>query len=100
MPGVPNPLEPRLKELELEISELKEALTDIAHGEPHFHDGSPMSVEQCARLALNRAYKKGGYEEMVAREIDAGKQIICDCGTPGCNRVYDHRRGSGGNFAT
>jgi len=38
-------------------------------------------------------------EELAEIERAAAQKIICDCGTPGCNKVYDHRRGSGG-FST
>lgn len=36
-------------------------------------------------------------ERLIELERRLNSEVRCDCGTPGCNKLYDHRRG-GSNF--
>lgn len=77
-------LETKLNAALLQLSEAKKLIADWLQHECSVGGPSWEEIESRARA-------------MVADER-VEKRIICDCGTPGCNKTFDHRKGGSGFF--
>lgn len=89
----------QVKEYRKVLQALYVAVPAIGHHDLPAYDCPAQDLAK----AMNEAAKALGQPEpypRIEKRIDDPPQpprVICDCGTPGCNRLYDHRRG-GSNF--
>jgi hypothetical protein len=76
--------------LKLQNEVMENALKEIA--------GSPSSylwatLTGIAREALETcAGKRNDVQQMIEAERAIASEVRCDCGIPGCNKLYDHRK--------
>jgi hypothetical protein len=48
--------------------------------------------------AMIRKLNPSEVERLAEAERRLGAEVRCDCGVPGCNKLFDHRKGGSGFF--
>lgn len=88
-------LRDELREKDAQLDRMQDALNKIHDlagqmGDIHPHVGAIQAwVHEVSPCEVKQ---DGGVQKLIEAERALAREVRCECGVPGCNKLYDHRK--------